>query len=36
MKTWHFHGHCKAGGLGTNKMSYIFDLRRVSKVAARF
>ena len=36
MKTWHFHGQCKAGGLGTNKMSYIFDLRRVSKVAARF
>ena len=36
IKTWHFHGQCKAGGLGTNKISYIFDLRHVSKVVARF
>ena len=37
MKTWYFHGQCKASGLGTNKISYnIFDLRHVSKVAARF
>ena len=36
MKTWYFHGQCKAGGLGTNKISYIFDLHHVSKVAAHF
>ena len=22
MKTWYFHGQCKASGLGTNKLSY--------------
>ena len=26
----------KQNGLGTNKISYIFDLRHVSKVAAHF
>ena len=37
MKTCYFHGQCKTSGLGTNKISYsIFDLRHVSKVAARF
>ena len=36
MKTWNFHGPCKTSGLGTNKISYIFDLRHVSKLAARF
>ena len=36
MKTWYFHCQCKASGLGTNKVSYIFSLRHVSKVAADF
>ena len=36
MKTWYFHGQCKAGGLGANKISYIFDSHHVSKVAAHF
>ena len=37
MKTWNFRGPCKTSGLGTNKIPYdIFDLRHVSKLAARF
>ena len=36
MKIWYFHGQYKANGLGTNKISYVFNLRHVSKVAAHF
>ena len=32
MKTWCFHGQCKASGLGTNKISYnIFDYAKWAK-----
>ena len=36
MKIWCFHGQYKASGLGTNKISYIFDLCHMSKGAAHF
>ena len=36
MKIWYFHGHYKASGLGTNKISNIFDLRHVSKEASHY
>ena len=35
MKTWYFHGECKASGLGTNEISNnTFDLRHRTKLAA--
>ena len=36
MKIWYFHGQYKKHGLGTNEMSYNFDLRHMSIVAAHF
>ena len=36
MKIWYFHGQYKTNGLGTNEISYIFDLSHMSKVAAHF
>ena len=36
MKSYYAHGQCKASGLETNKIYYIFDLHHMSKVAARF
>ena len=36
MKIWYFHGQYKTHGLGTNEISYIFDLRHMSTVAAHF
>ena len=36
MKIWCFLGQYKASGLGTNKISYIFDLCHMSKGAAHF
>ena len=36
MKIWYFHGQYKANVLGTNEISYIFNLCRMSKVAAHF
>ena len=36
MKIWYFYGQYKASGLGTNKVSYISNLRHMSKVAAHY
>ena len=36
MKTLYFHRQYKTNGLETNEMSYIFDLRHLSKIAAHF
>ena len=30
IKTWYFHDQYKTNGLGTNEISYIFDLRHMS------
>ena len=36
IKNWYFHSQYKIDGLGTNKISYISNLRHMSKVAAHF
>ena len=36
MKTLYFHRQYKTNGLETNEISYIFDLRHLSKIAANF
>ena len=36
MKICYFHGQYITNGLGSNKISYIFDLRHMSKLAADF
>ena len=36
MKIWYFHGQYNESGLENNWVSYVFDLRHMSKVAAHF
>ena len=36
MKICYFHGQYITNGLGSNKISYIFDLRHMSQLAADF